>query len=144
MLSLVVWVPLVGSFFFYDALPGGRRRIYTIVGMTTTFIMFGVCEVALYYNWFQVEVVRINFGEVEFTSTALMSSGLSTLMIFSRKLLKGAILHPDEFAVLNVRLASRKLSSVKATLIQATYNMKMKEWFSTRVESSKQQKVAPS
>ena len=126
--SLITWLITAISVLFCDALSNGHRKSVVVRGVSAGIIWMIAVEAALYFNWFQFEEeISFSVGAMTWTADSLMSSGAATVMVFWAKMMKAAIVHPEEFTVLMNRLVSRKVSTVDAALIMSVFDMKMEE-----------------
>ena len=82
----------------------------------------------LYFNWFQLEEeISFSVGEMTWTAGSFMSTGATTVMLFYGKMLKSAVLHPDELTVLRDRVASGEIRKERAALVLAIFDKKTEE-----------------
>jgi hypothetical protein len=119
-------LPGMVSTLFVDAMPSGMRRIYTLGAFSVGIIAMTVLQMALYYDWMELEHVTYSVGAIHSTASGLASSCIFTITVFFIKNLVTAIFYPKCLTVWKSRVQSDKMDATGARIIQATHQVKCK------------------
>jgi hypothetical protein len=106
---------------FADAMPAGRRRITTILGASAGVIFLIFLQIALYFNWMELEHVTVSVGAIHYGASGIASTSLWTVTLFYGKNLVTAIWYRESLTVLKSRIRSDKMEATGARIVQASH-----------------------